>query len=227
MTLDNVSSLVVRLIIDIAYGRDRLFIRTVDFTYSCFHRQFEESFSVLKEFFDSTVSLGLHGDHFYLVKTPANSAVSILSSTSPTPLRDSLEELPIEPASPEPSPLPTSSTCKPQAASKRNLGLEHSSGPPVKSPRHRSSSNTSLAPADDAQVGLVDEDVEDVEDGLGRKKLKKKCPLCFESVDERIFKRHMEKHELKAPSFACNLCGKKFCRLDNLVRHQRESCPRL
>ena len=61
MTLDNVSSLVVRLIIDIAYGRDRLFIRTVDFTYSCFHRQFEESFSVLKEFFDSTVSLGLHG----------------------------------------------------------------------------------------------------------------------------------------------------------------------
>ena len=121
--------------------------------------------------------------------------------------------------------------------------MDNSDVPSAKSPCLRSASVTSLAPGpadvelgtelgvEVHQVSLDEEDTEDAatsdEGGLGRNRIMKKCPICFESIDERSFKRHLGKHDEEAANLACNLCGRKFGRrLDNLMRHKRERCPR-
>ena len=195
---------------------------------------------MLYEFFDSTVSLGL-SDHFSLVRTPVNSAVSLLSSSSPilpqSPVASPAQHVP----SPNSSPLHTSPTSKPQSPGKRPSVDNSIIGPPSKTPRQSSVSATSLAPAEvlhqlpvdvHQPPALADEGSDvisadgDAEEDLGQKKMTKKCSICSRSVDKRSFARHVRLHDDGAPTVTCNLCAKEFDRMDSLNRHQRENCPR-
>ena len=49
-----------------------------------------------------------------------------------------------------------------------------------------------------------------------------KCTLCEKLFNHRIsLKRHMKSHSEKLVKFACEKCGDKFTRKDNLLQHER------